>query len=314
MPIDADRRLDRVTRRQFSVFTLTQGLELGVPKSTIYRRVHCGEYENPYPEVFRVAAAPDSREARWLAAVLGVGGDAVLSHTSALAHLGLLDTTPDRIHISTAEERKWSRPTVRLHHTPWLTDEDVSMRSGIPVMDCAVALLQAAATMPPRTLRKCVNEALRRSMVTPAELARVLRRFAGARGVARLRRVVTELSPGIERSRTEIEALYLDLTVGAGLPPATMNHPVVDAHGERRFIDAAYVPQKVPVELDSGDFHRTAIDLADDRRRQNALVLAGWNNMLRFTWWDLLNEPERVVAEVRAVLARAEAARDAPSV
>ncbi len=38
-----------------------------------------------------------------------------------------------------------------------------------------------------------------------------------------------------------------------------------------------------------------------DRRRQNALVLAGWT-VLRFTPDDLRSHPEALVAQVRAAL------------
>jgi hypothetical protein len=40
---------------------------------------------------------------------------------------------------------------------------------------------------------------------------------------------------------------------------------------------------------------------AQDRVRQNALVLAGWT-VLRFTWHDLMSRPQAVVAEIRAAL------------
>ena len=38
-----------------------------------------------------------------------------------------------------------------------------------------------------------------------------------------------------------------------------------------------------------------------DRSKGNALVRAGWK-LLRFTWHDLINRPEYVVAEIRAAL------------
>ena len=55
-------------------------------------------------------------------------------------------------------------------------------------------------------------------------------------------------------------------------------------------------------ELDSVDTHTASFDLVADRRRQNAILLAGWRVCLRFTWWDLENEPRRVVAEVATAL------------
>ena len=42
-----------------------------------------------------------------------------------------------------------------------------------------------------------------------------------------------------------------------------------------------------------------------DRTRQNRLVAAGWT-VLRFTWNDLRDRPNGVIAEIRAVIARLE--------
>lgn len=80
-----------------------------------------------------------------------------------------------------------------------------------------------------------------------------------------------------------------------------MNYPVHDIYGQSRKIDAAYVLQRVGVELDSRAFHGLGTNWRDDDRRQNAIVLVGWR-VLRFTWWDLVEEPARVVREVRAAL------------
>lgn len=38
-----------------------------------------------------------------------------------------------------------------------------------------------------------------------------------------------------------------------------------------------------------------------DRARQNYLILNGWR-VLRFTWLDLFERPERVIAEIRRAI------------
>jgi very-short-patch-repair endonuclease len=45
----------------------------------------------------------------------------------------------------------------------------------------------------------------------------------------------------------------------------------------------------------------------NDRRRQNAIELAGWT-VLRFTWHDLVNRPAAIVAEISAALSTRTAA------
>ena len=55
---------------------------------------------------------------------------------------------------------------------------------------------------------------------------------------------------------------------------------------------------KLILETDGFAFHSDADDFDNDRIRQNALILAGWQ-ILRFTWLDLTEYPDRVIAQVQ---------------
>ncbi len=70
------------------------------------------------------------------------------------------------------------------------------------------------------------------------------------------------------------------------------------------WIDVAFEARRLAVEVDGWAWHCDVDRFAHDRRRQNALVLAGWT-VLRFTWHDLMSRPKEVVAEIRAALRRA---------
>ena len=52
------------------------------------------------------------------------------------------------------------------------------------------------------------------------------------------------------------------------------------------------------------DRPRLTATIRNDRRKQNALVRAGWDP-LRFTWHDLDRHPANVLDEVRSTLATA---------
>ena len=67
-------------------------------------------------------------------------------------------------------------------------------------------------------------------------------------------------------------------------------------------IDLAFPERKVAVEVDGWAWHVDADRFRADRRKQNALVRAGWDP-LRFTWHDLDGHPATVLAEVREALA-----------
>lgn len=162
-------------------------------------------------------------------------------------------------------------------------------------------------------LRSLVAEVVRRNLAEAAAVRGCLDERGRVRGAARLRQILAELSPQESRSRSELESLYLRVTMLAGLPEPLLNHPVRDRYGTTRRLDAAYPAQGVAVELDGQTFHGLPTDRRDDNIRQNALVLGGWRQLLRFTWWDLTRDPGRVVEEVRLALESGEggSARDA---
>ena len=57
----------------------------------------------------------------------------------------------------------------------------------------------------------------------------------------------------------------------------------------------------VAIEVDGLAVHSGAEAFQKDRKRQNYLILSGWR-VLRFTWRDLTEDPERVLTEIREAI------------
>ena len=66
-------------------------------------------------------------------------------------------------------------------------------------------------------------------------------------------------------------------------------------------VDALWSHERLVVELDGYAYHRGRAAFERDRRRDAALVLAGYR-VVRITHWRLLNEPSAVAEEVRSLL------------
>jgi very-short-patch-repair endonuclease len=66
-------------------------------------------------------------------------------------------------------------------------------------------------------------------------------------------------------------------------------------------VDVAFGQVRLAIEVDGWAFHTTPARFQRDRQRQNRLVAAGWT-VLRFTWHDLTDRPDYVLATVRALL------------
>ncbi|SDT41181.1 Protein of unknown function [Friedmanniella luteola] len=78
----------------------------------------------------------------------------------------------------------------------------------------------------------------------------------------------------------------------AGCPPRST----------RVAVDRAFVDRRVALELDGHAYHSGPDAHRADVRRANDVMAAGWT-VRRFTWSDLLTDPDGFIATVRDVLA-----------
>ncbi len=198
-------------------------------------------------------------------------------------------------------------PDVTVHRTRTLDEEDVTEVGPLPCTTATRTICDLAGVMGPVALRRTLADAIRRGATSATDLRRACRRLGRIRGKRYLLELVDELSPLDGDCRSALETAFLRLMQRAGLPPTAMNHPVVDAFGTPRFIDAAYLPEHLPIELDSRSAHGSLLDWHDDLRRENAIVLTGWRDFLRFSWADVHQRPAEVVTTVRRALDAARA-------
>lgn len=301
-----DAQLKLVTQRQGGVFTLGQALECGVSKGVVLGRCRRGWYEREAHGVYRDRAVPAGGRSRRFVALLAVGRGSVLSHATAGALHGLGSTPPtDVVHLLVGCTCPHVRRGVVVHRTSTLRDHHVTSIGSHPMTTAARTLGDLAGAVGPVRLRRLVAEAVRTSRTDAEELRQVMQEMGRFRGKARLRTVVDELSPLESVTRSTLESEFLALVTAAGIPPTAMNHPVVDAHGNHRFIDAVYLPPGLPIELDSRLSHGSLLDWHDDLRRENAIGLRGWLPFLRYNWFDVTRHGHLVVDEISGVLAAA---------
>jgi len=124
---------------------------------------------------------------------------------------------------------------------------------------------------------------------------------AGLRGIVQARRALDLSDP---RAESPPESRLRVALRGAGLAPVPQ-YVVVDAQG--RFVarvDLALPDSRLALEHDGRAVHDRADAFVSDRRRQNALVAAGWT-VLRFTAEDLRRGAAPAVAQVLGLLRRA---------
>jgi hypothetical protein len=261
---------------------------------------------SPFTGVRAATTVADDLVGRCAALQLVLPPGAVFCHVTALR---LLDVDlpfgvagDQRLHIQIPQSRSWvRRPGVATHSR---SSSDVTVRrvAGLPVMPPELVWAQLAAMLQPRELVVLGDALMRRKtpLVRSATLHRVVADLPkGTRGIARLRSALEHVRSGTD-SCMESRARWV--LVDAGLPCPVVNAAACDASG--RFLalpDLSYPELKIAIEYD-GDIHRTdkATWRRDIRRRQ-ALEAAGWR-VITCTADDVLRNPERLVAWVRAAL------------
>ena len=104
------------------------------------------------------------------------------------------------------------------------------------------------------------------------------------------------LQAASDSARSEAERLLVKLLKEAGITGWRTNYPV----GGYK-VDVAFPGPKVAIETDGWAFHSDQDDFQNDRERQNNIALLGWQ-VLRFTWLDLVEYPQRVIAVIRSAI------------
>jgi hypothetical protein len=269
----------------------------GLSRRRLRRAVEQGRLRRLTPHLITDVAQPRPDEQLRAAAV---GLEATVSHTAAALLWGIeLAVTPSERHVTVGRDRsRCHHGGTRVHQVDLEAEEWVE-RDGLRVTTVLRTLLDLCRLLPSAEAVVAVDSALRQGLVTVEELTAALRRLPAGRGRDRVALVLRDVDP---RSGSVLESLFRVLLVRAGLP-APVTQRVVRGKDGRRIgrVDFAWPDCRLVVESDGFAFHADRRGYRADRRRGNALVLAGWR-VLRFSWEDVVDRPDEVVAAVRAAL------------
>ncbi|OHV31015.1 hypothetical protein [Pseudofrankia saprophytica] len=158
-----------------------------------------------------------------------------------------------------------------------------------------------------------MDAALRSGRLDRLDVAR-----AAAAGRPGCRRAEPWWSRADGRSESALETRARLVLVDGGLLPEQLQWLVRDESGVPvARVDLAYPSRRVAVEADGVRFHvgaggnrgasgvawtRDGVDpVFRDRRRQNALARLDWK-IVRVTWFDVVDQPLEVIANVRGAL------------
>jgi very-short-patch-repair endonuclease len=261
------------------VVTLTQARHAGLSQAAVARRVRGGSWRRCAKGVYFVDDRPFTDAARIRAAVWAYGPTATASGLAAAWWHGLSTVAPRLVEVTLPRSSHGrSRTGTRVRRRD-LSDVDVTERRALRVTALELTVVEAA-TRRRGDGPRIMDTALQRQV----ELGALWR---------------AHLQAAADGARSEAERLLVRLLREADLTGWRTNHLVA---GYR--VDVAFTGPKVAIEVDGFAFHTDSDVFQRDRMRQNAISLCGWQ-VLRFTWLDLTQYPDRVTATIRsAILAR----------
>ena len=279
----------RASRRHWLV-TTSELLAAGWSKNAIRHLVAARRLIPVHRGVYVFGRRELSREGRWLAAVLACPAGAALSHVSAAVLWALLEHDSLRPHVIVPMSASGRGPAgISVHRSSDITEGEVVRHRAIPVTTVLRTLVDLSRSrLPSLPLNAAVRQAGRLHRVDLQQLA----------GLPRLGKIVRLYDPLIGVTESDMEALFLSLCAKHRLPP-----PQPQAWFGTYRADFTWHECRLVVELDSRRWHDNDVNFLTDRRKERAIRAAGYE-LLRFTWAEIVHEPARVAAEIRAAMAR----------
>jgi hypothetical protein len=272
-----------VTRREL--------LAEDVSRGQIERRVTKGLLIPQYAGVYRAGHAAESREADYMAATKAAEG--VLFCRAAGHLLGLLKGQiwpPPEVLSKT--ERKIDG--LRTRRDSNLDRRDTTEVRGIPCTTVPRTLVDLAAVLGDEDLALACHMAHVIYRVGPEPVERVLARMPRAKNARILRAV---LRGDVKVILSKLEKGFIIVLKQAGLPL-----PETNRYTDGRYVDCRWPDKRVTVELNSYRFHNSQWAFKDGNERERA-AYARKDSFRRYTWDDVFERPERMLAELRELLA-----------
>ena len=240
--------------------------------------------------MFFVDDRPFSDAARVRSAVWSYGPAATASGLAAAWWLGVTHYPPETVEVTVpkvSNHRK--RGGIRVRRRD-LLPQDITERGGLRVTALPLTVIEAAARRGGGA--KLMDTALQRH-VELKHLWDAHLRNKGRHGSPAARILLLAAEGG---ARSEAERLLVKLLRRNKITGWKANFPVAGYK-----VDVVFPAARLAIEADGWAFHSSADDFENDRKRQNIISLLGYQ-VLRFTWLDLTEYPDRVLAEIRNAL------------
>ncbi|HUR22234.1 MAG TPA: type IV toxin-antitoxin system AbiEi family antitoxin domain-containing protein [Acidimicrobiales bacterium] len=294
-----------MAEKQHGAFTLWQARAVGFTPAAVRHRLSSGRWQELADGVYRLCGAPYTWEQRVIALTFAAGPDAAASHRSSAGLLGIPGF--DRKgwpEVTTPRARRHRAPGTVVHRWRPFPEQHLTVVEGIVTTRVARTLIDLAGVLHPARTERAVDNCLAAGVLTLETLHATFGDLAGRgrKGVAAMRAILDVRTADYVAPASELEALFVALLRAAGLPEPLRQVDAGGADGWVGRIDFGYPAASLLIELDGRRHHSSLLDRRADESRDASLLAAGWRHVVRFTWSDIVNRPDAVIARLRLLL------------
>jgi very-short-patch-repair endonuclease len=288
-------------RRNGGVITRGEAVALGISPRTLRRRVSDGVLIDLQPGVLALPGAPDAHLLDLHAACRKL--NAVASHESAAYVHGLDRPGWTKPTVSVPVRRTKDLAGVTVHQLTDIAATHVVEIDGLRVTNPERTIVDLAAVVSERRLARILDNGLAAGIVDFDLLSRLFGQLGrrGKPGTSKLRKLLEARGPNLVAPESELERRLLLVLGDSGLPEPVRQFRSEWLRPVNGRVDLAYPDRRLLIEGDSRRWHTLMTAFENDRLRDNAAQLAGWR-ILRFTWLEITQNPERVASTVRRAL------------
>jgi len=301
-------RIPPIADEQDGLFTRVQAESAGIARSTVARNLKSGRLLEVQPGVVSLPETADSIRRRIRAAAMAI--DAPATHWSAALlwhldhdHAALNDALKDPVftplEVTTSRQHHPAIPGLIVHRIP-LPQQHIVMVDGIATTSRVRTCIDLIAALPRQQSRSLAFRAHQQGWLSSSHVRQAIGERRRMDGTPRLREVEPFFASSAHSNAEWLLVPILNSVEGIRWRG---NVRVTTSRGAVYVLDAVVVGTRLAIEVDGYRFHADRQRFADDRRRQNDLVLEGWT-ILRFTWHDLENRPEHVAREIAGMVAQ----------
>ncbi|MGH2751208.1 MAG: DUF559 domain-containing protein [Actinomycetota bacterium] len=296
------RALVRLAEAQHGVFERSQARAVGCSDALLHRLVAAGEVERVWPRVYRFTAAPRTRRQSAKAASLYAGEGAWLSHRSAAFMLDMIDRPPGVVEIISVRDFR-SRPGLEVRRVGAVPRAHTRIIDSIPITNANRTMVDLASVLGETRLEEVLDDCTYRGLVERERMLEIVRMLGGPgrRRTRTFKKLLAVRGDDPAMPLSVLEHKFLKVIRKAKLAEPEKQVALESDTGKAWRLDFVYAQHKVHIEVDGRRFHAGRRERNRDRRRDNFMNIQGWI-VLRFTWEDVVREPEYVVEQVRRAL------------